>query len=137
MKSFEPAVRPVTATSAPGSLPTVAGTTCERRTASDRSEAASVPLPLTESATTATVLFGLISTADGSESCPLASAWSWSCAIAAWTGAAVTAAALMTGIACTAPPGEAAWGRAEGWMGGRAGQAAPEPGGLYFRPGAG
>ena len=49
MKSFEPAVRPVTATSAPGSLPTVAGTTSERSTSSERSEAASVPLPLTES----------------------------------------------------------------------------------------
>ena len=69
MKSFEPAVRPVTATSAPASLPTVAGTTSERSTSSERSEAASVPLPLTERATTATVLSGLMSTLEGSESC--------------------------------------------------------------------
>jgi hypothetical protein len=41
---------PVTATSAPVSLPTVAGTTSERRTSSERSEAASVPLPSTDSA---------------------------------------------------------------------------------------
>ncbi len=79
MKSFEPAVRPVTATSAPGSLPTVAGTTSSRRASSERSEAASVPLPFTERATTATVLSGLISTREGSASCPVASAWSCSC----------------------------------------------------------
>ena len=111
MKSFEPAVRPVTATSAPASLPTVAGTTVSRRTASERSEAASVPPPLTERATTATVLSGLISTPEGSESWPVASAWSWSCWIAAWTGAAVTSAALITVSAGTAPPGKAAWTR--------------------------
>ena len=38
-----------------------------------------MPLPLTERATTATVLSGLISTADGSESRPVASAWSCKC----------------------------------------------------------
>ena len=88
MKSFEPAVMPVTATSAPASLPTVAGTTSVRRVSSERSEAASVPLPWTERATTATVLSGLISTAEGSESRPVASAWSCSSWMAAWTGAA-------------------------------------------------
>ena len=66
-----------------------------------------MPLPLTESATTATVLSGLISTPEGSESCPLAIAWSCSCAIAACTGAAVTSAALITVMAGTAPPGKA------------------------------
>ena len=111
MKSFEPAVTPLTATSAPASLPTVAGTTSERSTSSERSEAASVPLPLTESATTATVLSGLISTPEGSESWPVASARSCSCAIAAWTGAAVTSSALITVVAGTAPPGNAAWTR--------------------------
>ena len=111
MKSFEPAVTPLTATSAPASLPTVAGTTSERRTSSERSEAASVPLPLTDSATTATVLSGLISTCEGSDSWPVASARSCSCPIAAWTGAAVTSAALITVVAGTAPPGNAAWSR--------------------------
>ena len=111
MKSFELAVTPVTATSAPASLPTVAGTTSERSTSSERSEAASVPLPLTDSATTATVLSGLISTRDGSDSSPVAIARSCSCSIAAWTGAAVTSSALMTVVAGTAPPGKAAWRR--------------------------
>ena len=86
MKSLEPAVSPVTATSAPASAPTVAGTTSERRTLSERAEAASVPLPFTESATTATVLSGLISTPEGSESCPVAIAWSCSAAIAGLHG---------------------------------------------------
>ena len=67
-KSFEPAVMPVTATSAPGSLPTVAGTTSSRRAASERSEAASVPLPLTAIDATATVFAGLTSTLNGSDS---------------------------------------------------------------------
>ena len=89
----------------------MAGTTSERRTSSERSDAASVPLPLTDSATTATVLSGLTSTAEGSESCPVASAWSCSCLIAAWTGAAVTSLALITVVAGTAPPGNAAWTR--------------------------
>ena len=111
MKSFEPAVRPVTATSAPASLPTVAGTTSERRTSSERSDAASVPLPLTDRATTATVLSGLISTCEGSESSPVASARSCSCLIAAWTGGDVTSSALITVRAGTAPPGKAAWTR--------------------------
>ena len=48
-------------------------------------EAASVPLPWTERPTTATVLSGLISTLEGSESRPVAIAWSCSCSIAAWT----------------------------------------------------
>ena len=116
LKSFEPAVTPLTATWAPGSRPTVAGTTSERRVSSERSEAASVPLPLTESATTATVLSGLISTCEGSESCPVASARSCSCLIAAWTGAAVTSSVLMTVVAGTAPPGKAAWRRSCVWM---------------------
>jgi len=46
-KSFENAVSPLTATSAPASLPTVAGTTSWRRTSIEWLEAASVPLPLT------------------------------------------------------------------------------------------
>jgi hypothetical protein len=50
----------------------VAGTTSDRRTSSERSEAASVPLPLTDRATMATVLSGLISTPEGSESWPVA-----------------------------------------------------------------
>ena len=70
-----------------------------------------MPLPLTASATTATVLSGLISTAEGSESWPLASASSCRRWIAACTGAAVTSAALTTVIAGTAPPGKAAWTR--------------------------
>src|SRR3954467_14152017 len=95
MKSFEPAVAPVTATSAPANRPTVAGTTSERRASSERSEAASVPLPLTESATTATVLSGLMSTVEGSESSPVARAWSWSWRMAAWTGGAGAAGGLV------------------------------------------
>ena len=71
-KSFEPAVMPVTATSAPGSLPTVAGTTSSRRTSSECFDAASVPLPFTASDKVATVLSGLMSRPDGSESCPVA-----------------------------------------------------------------
>ena len=74
LKSFDPAVKPVTATSAPGSLPTVAGTTSSRSTASERSDAASVPVPLTASATVATVLSGLTSTLDRLVSWPVASA---------------------------------------------------------------
>ena len=70
-----------------------------------------MPLPLTDRATTATVLSGLISTSEGSESWPLASARSCSCSIAAWTGAAVTSLALITVVAGTAPPGKAAWRR--------------------------
>ena len=111
MKSFVPAVMPFTATSAFGSRPTVAGTTSVRRTSTECSEAASVPLPLIESATTATVLSGLISTPEGSESWPVASALSCSSWIAAWTGAAVTSGALITVRAGTAPPGNAAWRR--------------------------
>ena len=70
-----------------------------------------MPLPLTESATTATVLSGLTSTPEGSDSWPVASAWSCSCRIAAWTGGAVTSSALITTVAGTAPPGKAAWRR--------------------------
>ena len=110
-KSFEPAVRPVTATSASGSLPTVAGTTSSRRTRTDSFDAASVPLPLTDRATMATVLSGLISTPEGSESWPVAIASSCSCAMAAWTSGAVTSSALTTVVDCTAPPGNAAWRR--------------------------
>ena len=75
-----------------------------------------MPLPLTDSATTATVLSGLISTCEGSESRPVASARSCSCSIAACTGAAVTSSALMTVMAGTAPPGKAAWSRSWVWM---------------------
>ena len=94
----------------------MAGTTSERSTSSERSDAASVPLPLTESATTATVLSGLISTCEGSESRPVASAWSCSCSIAAWTGAAVTSSASITVMAGTAPPGKAACRRSWVWI---------------------
>ena len=73
-----PAVTPFTATSAPASLPTVAGTTSARNASTDASKAPSVPLPLTESPTTATVLSGLISTREGSDSPPVAIAWSCS-----------------------------------------------------------
>ena len=70
-----------------------------------------MPLPLTDRATTATVLSGLTSTREGSESSPVASARSCSCPIAAWTGAAVTSSALITVVAGMAPPGKAAWSR--------------------------
>ena len=110
-KSCEAAVGPVTATSAPASPPTVAGTTSERSVASERSDAASVPLPWTERPTTATVLSGLTSTVEGSERRPDASARSCSCLIAAWTGGAVTSLALITVMAGMAPPGKAAWSR--------------------------
>ena len=76
-KSFDEAVMPLTATSA-SSLPTVAGTTSSRRTRTDSSEAASVPLPWTASDTTATVLSGLTSTPEGSDSLPVAIALSCS-----------------------------------------------------------
>ena len=59
---------PVTATSAPCSLPTVAGTTSSRRTSTERLEAASVPLPFTAMVATATVFAGLTSTLNGSDS---------------------------------------------------------------------
>src|SRR4051794_31245896 len=137
LKSFEPAVTPSTATSAPGSRPTVAGTTWERRTSSERSEAASVPLPLTESATTATVLSGLISTCEGSESCPVASAPSCNCLIAAWTGAAVTSSALMTVVAGGGAPGEGARGRGGGWVTRGGGGEAREPRGAERDAGGG
>src|SRR4051812_45576420 len=67
-KSLEDAVTPDTVTSAPGSLPTLAGTTLVRRTASEWLEAASVPLPFTAMLATATVLAGLTSTLNGSDS---------------------------------------------------------------------
>src|SRR3954451_9946683 len=67
-KSLDMAVGPLTTASAPASLPTVAGTTSERRTSIERLEAASVPLPLTDRFTMATVLAGLTSTLEGSDS---------------------------------------------------------------------
>jgi hypothetical protein len=55
--------------SAGGPTPTsVAGTTCSRKTSSERFEAASVPLPLIDSDTIATVLSELISMPEGSDS---------------------------------------------------------------------
>jgi hypothetical protein len=89
----------------------VAGTRSSRSTSSERLEAASVPLPLTESPRMATVLSGLMSRPEGSDSWPVAIALSCSCRIAAWTSGAVTSLALMTVAACTAPPGKAAWMR--------------------------
>ncbi len=75
-----------------------------------------MPLPLMERATRATVLSGLISTCEGSESCPVASARSCSCGDRGRTGAAVTSLALMTVVAGTAPPGKAAWRRSNVWI---------------------
>ena len=102
------AVGPLTTASAPASLPTVAGTTSERRTSIEWFEAASVPLPLTDRFTMATVLAGLTSTFEGSDSWPVAIAWSWSCLIADWTSGVVTSLALTTTLAGTLPPGNAA-----------------------------
>jgi hypothetical protein len=53
---------------------------------------------------------------EGSESWPVAGAWSCSCWIAAWTGAAVTSLALITVVAGTASPGNAAWTLSQVWM---------------------
>ena len=108
LKSFDPAVKPVTAVSAPGSLPTVLGTTSSRRTASDRSDAASVPVPFTPSETTATVLSGLISTLAGALSSPVAIASFWSASIAAFASGEVTSSAFTTTSAGICPPGKAA-----------------------------
>ena len=108
LKSFDPAVKPVTATSAPGSLPTVAGTTSSRSTASERSDAASVPVPLTARATVATVLSGLTSISTGSFSWPLASACVWRSSIAPLHLGRRDVVALTTVTAGTPPPGNAA-----------------------------
>ena len=115
-KSFDQAVMPPTATSAFCSLPTVAGTTSSRRTSSERFDAASVPLPLIESDTIATVLSGLTVTLEGSESSPVAIAWSCSCLIAVWTSGVVTSLALTTTLAGRLPPGNAASMRSSVWM---------------------
>ena len=109
LKSFEPAVKPVTATSAPGRRPTVAGTTSRRSTSSERSEAGSVPSPLIASDTVATVLSGLISTLLGSISSPVAIASRRRSAMAPRTAGVVTSSALTTVTAGTGPPGNAAW----------------------------
>ena len=101
-KSFDQAVMPPTATSAFSSLPTVAGTTSSRRTSSEWFDAASVPLPLIESDTIATVLSGLMSTLEGSDSSPVAIALSCSCLIAVWTSGVVTSLALTTTLAGSA-----------------------------------
>ncbi len=45
LKSTEPAVLPVTGASVPGTLPTVAGTTCSRSAFRASAEAVSLPLP--------------------------------------------------------------------------------------------
>src|SRR5215203_1986904 len=116
MKSFDQAVMPPTATSVLSSLPTVAGTTSSRSTSSERFDAASVPLPLIDSVTVATVLSGLIVTLVGSESSPLAIALSCGCLIAVWTSGAVTSLALTATLAGMVSPGNAASTRSSVWM---------------------
>ena len=97
-------------------MPTVAGTTSSRSTSSERFDAASVPLPLIDSVTVATVLSGLIVTLEGSESSPLAIALSRRSLIAVWTSGAVTSLALTTTLAGRVPPGNAASMRSSVWM---------------------
>ena len=115
----------------------MAGTTSSRRTASERSDAASVPLPLTASDTTATVLAGLTSTLDGSDSWPVAIAWSCSCWIACLTSGVVTSLALTTTLAGTLPPGNAASMRSSVWMIGWLRDMPSVPGSLNCMPSAG
>ena len=62
LKSFEPAVMPVTLTSAPGTAPIVCGTTSSRSAASAASDFASVPSPASGMSTIARSWRGLVVT---------------------------------------------------------------------------
>ena len=65
LKSFEPAVMPVTLVSVPETLPIVAGIVVSRSLTSAASEVSSVPLPGSGSETIATCLSGLTRTLVG------------------------------------------------------------------------
>src|SRR4051812_50183580 len=70
-KSLDDAVTPDTVTSAPGSLPTLAGTTGSRRTASEGFEAAAGALPLPAVLPPPTGFAGVAPTFDGPGGGPL------------------------------------------------------------------
>ena len=119
-------------------MPTVAGTTSSRSTSSERFDASSVPLPLIDSDTIATVLSGLIVDAGGlGELTPLAIAWSCRSLIAVWTSGAVTSAALTTTLAGVVSPGNAASMRSSVWMIGWLRDRPSVPGSLNCMPSAG
>ena len=111
LKSFEPAVRPVTSAWVPSTLAIVVGMTVSRRVASASSDFASVPSPCIGIDTTAASLPGLTWVVTGSDIWPEASALpviSW---MPCWTAGAVTSSACTTTIAGSGPPGNAAWMR--------------------------
>ena len=108
LKSFVDAVIPVTPTSAPGSAPTVVGTSSSLSVASAASESASIPLPSTGMAMVAMVPASLTSTVIGSCICPLESALHSSWPIASCTCGAVTSSTLTTTPAGISLPGKAA-----------------------------
>ena len=106
-KSMAFAVLPVTATSAPVSVPRVGGMISLRSVARAFSEVASVPLPSVGMLTTATVFAALTSTSIGSFMTPLSSARHLSWPIASLTDAVSTFGALITTCAVFSVPGNA------------------------------
>ena len=96
---------PVTPTSAAGTVPTVAGMSSSRNSASAFIEAASVPVPLIGIVMFATVPLRFVSTVIGFSICPVASARRSSAAIALRTVGAFTLDVLMTTLAGNAFPG--------------------------------
>ena len=111
LKSFEPAVMPVTSASTPPTLPIVAGMTSSRSVASAAFDVSSVPLPCIGMDTTSTVLSGLVLVVTGSDIWPLASARSLMASMPAWTSGLVTSSAWTATSAGIGPPGNAAWMR--------------------------
>ena len=96
-----------------------------------------MPLPWTASDTIATVLAGLMSTPEGSDSLPVAIALSCSCLIADWTSGEVTSLALTMTSAGALPPGKAASTRSSVWMIGWLRDMPSVPGSLNCMPSAG
>ena len=111
LKSFEPAVMPVTLTSAPLTLPIVCGTTSSRSVASAASERASVPSPASGMSTIASVWSGFVVTVTGWPKPFVSAAVCFSSAMPACTAGALTSSASTTTEAGSGPPGNLSWMR--------------------------
>jgi hypothetical protein len=111
LKSFEPAVMPVTSDCVPSTLAIVVGITSSRRVASAVSDLTSVPSPCIGIEITSARLFGLIWVVTGSDIWPEASALSVISLMPCWMAGDVTSSACTTTCAGSGPPGNAAWMR--------------------------
>ena len=111
LKSFEPAVMPVTLTSVPRTPAIVAGTTRSRSVASAASDSASVPSPASGMSTISRLPRGFVVVLIGRPKPSVSPAIFCSSAIPAWTSGALMSSAWTTTDAGSGPPGNFSWMR--------------------------